>query len=180
MADTQSFIRPEILWQTVGLKAGQTVVHLGCGPGFYVVSSAKIVGMGGQAIGVDIRPDMLVETTSRAQREGVEKNVRTIRGNIENANGTTLADASADVVLMVSILHQSHPGKVLSEAVRVVKPEGRLVIIAWNTSATAFGPPVEKRISEADMKETLTNYKLRVVKTFSPSPYHYGLVVQHL
>lgn len=180
MAETTSFIRPEIIWRTIGLMPNQTVVHLGCGVGFYIVAAAKIVGQGGQGIGVDILPHMLAETVSRASREGVSSIVRTIRADIESEKGTTLANASADVVLMVNILHQSHPGKVLSEAKRIMKPDGQMIIIAYNSVPAGFGPSLEKRISQEVMSAVLTQHKLRVIKTISPSPYHYGLVVKNI
>ena len=144
--NNESFIRPEDLLKEIGLRAEQTLVHLGCGAGFYLVPSAKIVGKNGKIIGVDILPDMLAEAEGRAKREGVDKTIQTIRGNLENEKGSTLEDAVADWVLVANVLHQSDPEKIINEAKRIVKPTGSIAIIEWDTIATRLGPPVMQRI----------------------------------
>ena len=180
MSAPHTFIRPEILWQTIGLKAGQTVIHLGCGPGFYLIPAAKIVGPSGKAIGVDIRPDMVAEAASRATREGVGTIVQTIHANGEDMKPANLPEGSADWVLLVNILHQSHPAKVIGEARQLMKPAGHVIVISWSTAATPFGPPLDNRLSVSEMNDILTAAKLKVVKNFTPSPYHYGLIAAPL
>ena len=111
-----SFIRPEDLWESVGLRANQTIVHLGCGAGFFLIPAARVVGHGGKAIGIDIRTDMLAEVESRARREHVEEVVKTRRANLEQPNSSALEDISADWVLVANILHQADPQTILQEA----------------------------------------------------------------
>lgn len=172
-----SFIRPDAFWHDLGLRAGQSVVHLGCGPGFYLIPAAKIVGMSGKAIGVDILPNMLEEVEGRAMREGLGSIVHTIRSNLENASGSTLPAASADWVLVANILHQSAPDKILQEAARIVKPTGNVVIVEWDTAATPFGPPVDVRMAKPDVMHLLEPLGLQLQEEFQPSPYHYGLLL---
>lgn len=175
-----SFIRPDELWRTLGLRANQSVAHLGCGAGYYLIPAAKIVGKDGQVLGVDIRPDILDEAQSRAKRENVEKIVRTVLGNLENERGSTLEEGSFDWVLVANILHQSDPDKILSEASRIVKSSGSVVVIDWDIAATPLGPPSEHRISEVEVQNAAMKQKLTLRHRFSPSPYHYGLVFSHI
>ncbi|MGH9857555.1 MAG: class I SAM-dependent methyltransferase, partial [Acidobacteriota bacterium] len=126
------FIRPEALWKEVGLRAEQTVVHLGSGAGFYIIPAAKIVGSHGRAIAIDIRSDMLTEVENRARQKGVE-NVKTMRANLENKPGSDLPDNTADWVLVANILHQSDPQRILREAHRVCAMNGHIVVVEWNT-----------------------------------------------
>lgn len=176
---TQSFIRPDDFWRTLGLRGGQVVVHLGCGAGFYIIPAAKIVGREGQVIGVDILADMLSEVASKAKRESLSKIVKTVRANVENERGSTLPDGLADWVLVANVLHQSDPVKILAEAARIVKPNGSIVVIDWDTAATPFGPPSEHRLSETQAQHLVAQAKLVIKHRFTPSPYHYGLVLQH-
>ena len=171
-----SFIHPEKLWRELGLAAGQSVVHLGCGAGFYLVPAAKLVGVGGKAIGIDLLPDLLTETEDRAQREGVAPIVKTIRANLELANGSTLPDRSIDWVLAANILHQSDPQKILQEAARIVTQEGTVLAVEWDTVATPLGPPTEQRIAKQEVEKIATGIGLTNDRSFAPSPYHYGLI----
>jgi ubiquinone/menaquinone biosynthesis C-methylase UbiE len=174
----QAFIRPEIFWSEVGLKAGETVVHLGCGAGFYLVPAAKIVGKKGKAIGVDVLTDKLEETEAKATRARVGEIVRVIRSNLEAEQGSTLAEAMADWVLVANILHQSQPRLILAEAQRIAKQAGKIVIIEWKTSDSPLGPPQRVRFSRQEAVEIVEELGLKIAKSFEPSEYHYGLVLE--
>lgn len=176
MAEANSFIRPDSLWRSLGLRAEQVVVHLGCGAGFYLIPAAEIVGPKGSAIGVDIRPDMLDEVENKAKRHKVDSIVRTLRANIENTPGTSLDEKSADWVFVANILHQSDPVKILTEAKRLVVLNGHIAIVEWNTSATPFGPPAEHRMDAGELKRIGESLGLTLQKEFVPSPYHFGLL----
>lgn len=173
-----SFIRPEELWRKLGLRGNQTVIHLGSGPGFYLIPAAKLVGDKGRAIGIDVREDMLEETEGRARREGVENTVTTIRANLENGAVKQVPKDSADWTLIANIIYQSDPVKILTEAKRITKPGGSIVLVEWAIVATPLGPPMEQRISEQQIRDMLPQLKLEVGSTFSPSPYHFGLILK--
>lgn len=177
MAQRNPFIRPDTFWHSLMLRANQSVVHLGCGAGFYIIPAARIVGEKGKVVGVDIRPDMLAEVDNKAQQFGLDAIVKTFRANIENTPGSPLAEHSMDWVLVYNILHQSDPQKVFQEARRVVSVKGRVVVVGWATAATPLGPPNEKRISEDEIKQIASENGLKLVKEFAPSPYHYGLIM---
>ena len=115
MPEANSFIRPEVLLSTIGLRAQQTFVHLGCGAGFYLIPAARIVWSKGKSIGVDLLPDMIAEADNKARHQGLAGVVQTFRANIENPGGSGLPAKSADIVLVANILHQSDPSKVMLE-----------------------------------------------------------------
>lgn len=172
----QSFIRPNQFWRKLGLRANQTVVHLGSGAGFYLIPAAKIVGSKGSVIGVDVREDMLREVESRAQRAGLSDTITTIRADIEAKAIPKIPDQSADWVLVANILYQSDQDKILTEAKRIVKQSGAIIVVEWDTAATPFGPPAEMRLAKQDVIAKALEKELLAHKEFSPSPYHYGLL----
>ncbi len=178
ISPSASFIRPEELWRRLGLRGNQTVVHLGSGPGFYLIPAAKLVGGKGRAIGIDVREDMLEETEGRARREGVESTVVTIRANLEKGAVKQIPKHSADWILISNILYQSDPIKILTEAKRLAKPSGSIVLVSWAIVATPLGPPMELRISARQIRDLLPQLKLEVAATFDPSPYHFGLILK--
>ena len=173
----ESFIRPDDLWHSVGLRADQTVVHLGCGAGFYLVPAAHIVGQHGKAIGIDILPDMLAEVENRARRDRVEDIVQTKRANLESPNGSGIEAGSVDWVLVANILHQSDPQAILQEAKRIMAAHGRLLVVEWGTAASPFGPPPAARRPKEDVIAMAQQLGLAVEREFRPSNYHYGLLL---
>lgn len=177
MMQDQSFIRPEEFWKQVGLRAEQVVVHFGVGAGFYLIPAAHIVGSKGKAIGIDVLPDMLAEAEGRAKRENVQDITQIMRANLENPNGSTLSDNMADWILLFNIIYQSDIQKILEEAKRVVSASGHVVIVGWGLAASPFGPPIAKRISPEDLQGVAAELGLNVTKQFSPSPYHFALVL---
>lgn len=173
--ENQSFIHPNELLREIGLRSDQIFVHLGSGPGFYLIPAARIVGKNGKAIGIDVRSDMLAETESTANCEGI-MNIQTMRANLENEPGSTLENNSADWVLVANILHQSDPAKILHEAHRIVAVSGQVFIIEWDTAASPLGPPADERISREEVEQVAKSAGLTVTKVLKPSPYHYGLI----
>ena len=176
MVDSNSFIRPDEFWHSLMLRAGQTVVHLGSGAGFYVFSAAKIVGKSGKVFAVDIRPDMLAQVENKAREAGLGAIVKVIRTNIEEMDPVSIPPACADVVLVANILHQSDPRIIVQQARRIVSASGRVVIVIWSLGATPMGPPAEKRLSPQQVQALAEAEGLVFTTSFSPSTYHTGLV----
>ncbi len=172
-----SFIRPEDFWRARGLKAEQTVVHFGCGAGFYLVPAARIVGRKGRVIGIDVRADMLREAESRAERAGVADIVHTIRSNLENNHGSLLESSSADWTLVANIVHQADTRKILTEAQRITRQDSTIIVVEWDTVATPLGPPPQQRITKQKVLEVARDLGIGVRGEFAPSPYHYGLLL---
>ncbi len=108
-----------------GLKRGETVLDLGSGGGIDVFLAANRVGEEGWVIGVDMTPEMLRKARSNARKAGY-RNVEFRLGEIENL---PVEDESTDVVISNCVINLS-PDKerVFSEAWRVLRPGGRLVI----------------------------------------------------
>jgi arsenite methyltransferase len=107
------------------LLPGEIVLDLGSGAGTDVLISARRVGPGGRAIGLDMTDEMLALARANATAAGVE-NVEFIRGYVEQM---PIADDSVDVVISNCVINLSgDKPQVLREAARVLRPGGRFAV----------------------------------------------------
>ena len=108
-----------------GLKEGEVVLDLGSGGGIDVFLAARRVGASGHVIGVDMTDEMLEAATTTARQHGYE-NVEFRKGQIDDL---PVEDGSVDVIISNCVVNLA-PDKlaVYAEALRVLKPDGRLLI----------------------------------------------------
>jgi len=107
------------------LKEGETVLDLGSGAGFDCFLAAKRVGEKGRVIGVDMTPEMIDKARANAEKDSY-RNVEFRLGEIENL---PVADNSVDIVISNCVINLSpDKGRVFKEALRALKPGGRLMV----------------------------------------------------
>lgn len=126
---------PQKLVGASGIEAGQTVLEVGCGSGFFTPALSDLVGEQGLVHSIDLHP-MSVEATSRKMRGLGKQNVRVSKADAHN---TDFPDASFDTIIVYGIV----PAPVISEQrlshemIRLLKPGGILAI--W--TAVPFWSP---------------------------------------
>ncbi len=107
------------------LQPGDVVLDLGSGGGIDVLLSARRVGPTGKAYGLDMTDEMLALARENQRKAGVT-NVEFLKGELE---AIPLPDASVDVIISNCVVNLStDKDAALAEALRVLKPGGRLAI----------------------------------------------------
>jgi len=107
------------------LKPGETVLDLGSGGGIDVLLSARRVGPTGVAYGLDMTDEMLALAQENKRKSGLT-NVHFLKGEIEHI---PLPANSVDVIISNCVINLSaDKDRVLAEAFRVLKPNGRFAV----------------------------------------------------
>ncbi len=107
------------------LRQGETVLDLGSGGGIDVLLSARRVGPGGKAYGLDMTDEMLALARENQRRAGAS-NVEFLKGQIEEI---PLPDNTVDVIISNCVINLSaDKDRVIAEAFRVLKPGGRFAV----------------------------------------------------
>lgn len=171
------FLDPEKLLFQAGLSAGHIVADLGAGNGFYAIASAKAVGPTGIVWAVDILEEVLGFIASDARLHNL-KNIQTLRADLELPNSClSIPAGSCDLVILASVVHQlKNKSSLFTEAYRILKTGGKVLIVEWNNKPSPFGPAMVSRISENDVNEQAIKGHLKLAGEIASDPYHYSLV----
>ena len=132
MLDTESRlggVSPKGFLKDIGLRSGDTVVDVGCGPGFMTLPAAELVGPSGQVYAVDIEQRMLDLVGKRAADAGLD-NVTTV---FNAGLGMSVPDGVADFALCGLVLHycpdEAGRESLVRDIHRMMKPGGRILFI---------------------------------------------------
>jgi arsenite methyltransferase len=113
----------------LNLSPGERVLDIGCGPGFLCESIGEIVGPKGTIVGIDISADLIARCNGR-------KTSTCLSYEVGDATKLNQPNASFDVVVCTQVAeYVTDIDRVFSEALRVLKPNGRTVFVAtdWRT-----------------------------------------------
>lgn len=170
-----NFSHPAQNIKTIVLGEGSVVVDLGAGSGFYSLEAARRVGPEGRVYAVDVQKELLDRIKTSADSEHLS-NIDIMWGDIEKIGGSKIGTEHADVVLVCNVLFQVEDKEsLMTEALRILKPNGRLCVIDWTDSHFGLGPDAS-RIVTADAAREVAAKKFTFEKEFDAGDHHYGLI----
>jgi ubiquinone/menaquinone biosynthesis C-methylase UbiE len=125
----------------LNLSTGESVLDVGCGPGFLCESMAEIVGPNGVVVGIDISADLIARCNRR-------KSSTWLSYEIGDAIRLKQPDSSFDVGVCTQVAeYVTDVDRVLSEVFRVLKPNGRTVFVATDWDALVWFSDNPKRMA---------------------------------
>ena len=119
------------------------MLDIGCGPGFFSIDMAQLVGESGRVIAADLQEGMLQRLRNKIQATELEKRF-TLHRCSENKIGVR---EEVDFVLVFYMFHEvSNPEEFLNEIGSILKPNGQVLIVEppFHVSRSAFESMIRK------------------------------------
>jgi ubiquinone/menaquinone biosynthesis C-methylase UbiE len=108
------------------VREGDTALDLGCGPGFFTLPLARLVGESGRVVAVDLQKEMLEMLRVRAARAGL---LQRIRPHLCAADVIGYP-GPADFVLAFYMVHEVPDiARFMAEVRGLLRPGGRLLMV---------------------------------------------------
>jgi ubiquinone/menaquinone biosynthesis C-methylase UbiE len=168
LIDTAKFFRE------LDLKKGITFLDVACGWGFYSLAASDIVGKEGQVYAVDLWEEGILNL----RKEAVSKGSQNLEAFVSDVSQKIpIENDCVDVCLMATALHDFVGDQVdrgaMKEVVRVMKPEGILVIVEYKKKDGPPGPPKPVRLSPQEVDTLVSAYGFRQNHLTEISANHY-------
>jgi ubiquinone/menaquinone biosynthesis C-methylase UbiE len=108
------------------IREGMTALDIGCGPGFFTIPLARLVGSKGKVIAADLQEEMLAMVRKKIEGTELERIV-TLRQCSKDRIGVT---EKCDFVLIFYMLHEvPDQTAFLKELYTILKPGGKALIV---------------------------------------------------
>lgn len=145
--------------------SGKRIADVGTGIGHYPLLLARRTG---RTYGIESDAELLAEARRRAA-DAHQPNIRIVAGD---ATHLPLHDAAVDIVLSGNIVPDDSSAPAIAEALRVLRPGGRLVVIGYY-GRDDVGPLLEPETVERSIATTRrgtgwwlrSGFKIKVVHT---------------
>jgi ubiquinone/menaquinone biosynthesis C-methylase UbiE len=167
------WIPPERIWELMAVPGATSYIDIGAGTGYITSEVAGIAGKGVIIHALDIEPLMVKE---------MEETIpvgSSIKAMLMKKDILPFSDNSIDGVWMTTLYHElDSPRPLLAEIKRVLRPQGRLLVIDWDKKeeASKQGPPLGHRV---DTQTAIMQIKEAGFNNVNSQPgftFHYGIL----
>lgn len=110
------------------INEGDTVIDLGCGPGFFSIEMARIVGSKGKVIAADLQEEMLELVKRKAKKKGIADRIEYHRCKKDGVG--LQPEKKADFMLAFYMVHETHnPAAFLEEVKSLLTKGGKFLVV---------------------------------------------------
>jgi len=108
------------------VKEGMKVLDIGCGPGFFSIEMAKMVGSGGKVISCDLQEGMLQRLKSKIKGNFLEDIITTVKCDKDNIN----VKEKVDFILAFYMVHEVPDKNTLFKQMNnILVSEGQILLV---------------------------------------------------
>jgi ubiquinone/menaquinone biosynthesis C-methylase UbiE len=173
----RALLDPLKILKIAGLDYGMRYADFGAGTlGHFVFPATDLVGQGGHVYAVDILKGALQGIESRKQLEEVD-NLTTVWGDIERAGGSRLEEDSLHLISMIhliSLLRKSP--QILDEVKRVLRHDGRFLLVDWNPDSGPVGMLDGTRMKFEEARKIIEQGPFEAERQFEAGPHHWAAI----
>lgn len=173
---TENFAHPHRNVEALHIEPGMTIADFGAGSGAYVYAMAKRLSGLGTVYAIDVQRDLLRRIQNESQQRGL-RTVKVLWCDLERPLATQLPNDSVDMVLISNLLFQvENKDALFFEAMRILRPRGRVVLIDWFESFGNMGP-IKQEVVPREVAGRMAEESGFVFEyEFEAGAHHYGLV----
>ncbi|MFH1611518.1 MAG: methyltransferase domain-containing protein [Patescibacteria group bacterium] len=164
----------------IGIKPGDKLADFGAGrTGHFVFPSAHIVGEEGAVYAVDIVKEVLEMIDGRRKLFSIN-NLHTVWGDFEREGGVRISEHTLDWVLVVNnVWCVKDIGILAGEIKRVLKSDGRILVVDWQRSANSpAGPPKDKRMDAMQVEARFLQEGIVKERDLPINSTHWGIIAK--
>jgi ubiquinone/menaquinone biosynthesis C-methylase UbiE len=148
----RALLPPEETLSRLGMEAGDSVVDIGCGIGYFTLPAARMVGSQGRVYGLDIAPEMVEETKSKVS----ESHLANVEVLLVRENDFLLPNRTGTYAFACLVAHEAGDlNAFFREIARILRPAGRVAVVEWEKRLSMMGPPLEHRLDSQAVADEL-------------------------
>lgn len=157
----------------IGISENDMICDVGAGSGIFTIPAAQITKNKVYALEID---DEMLEVIGEKTKSLGLSNIERMK-----VSGDTfpIEDHTVDFALMVTVFHEIENKPVfLSETKRMLKNDGKIMVIEFHKRETPMGPPTEHRIEESEVKKYFGEFGFSVAENFDLGDNFYCFIFQ--
>jgi ubiquinone/menaquinone biosynthesis C-methylase UbiE len=168
--DRKAVFPADLALGLLDLTPGSIVADIGCGTGYLSIPASRVIGETGRVYAVDTSKHMLDVFTERMREENL-------------TNVTTVLSAEYDFrierfacthVIMSSVFHEVDEREEFArEALRILRPGGKLAVFEMKPGVDGPGPPDHHRIPPSAVEVSLRRAGFEDLRDLDMNAYFY-------
>jgi len=161
-------IKPDVIWAAIGMPEPHVIIDIGAGTGLFAARFARMAPSA-TVYAADLEPTM-VEWLTANRPEVAQGRIVPL---LAEETRVPLEEGVADVVLMINLHHElADPPASYREALRLLRPGGRLAVVDWLDADTPKGPPRHVRVSAEHIAGMLRDAGFSEVAAWAGLEWH--------
>lgn len=154
----------------INVKSSEVVADIGCGIGYFTFAFSEAVGDSGQVYALDIEPAMLKDVTEKMEKCGIQNIIPVLT----KESNLILQDGVIETAFLCTVLHEVEESETfLKEVKRILRPDGRIIIVEWIRKDSDFGPPTEHRLDQKLLEKNLLKTGFQEIESIDFNNYFY-------